>query len=327
MTALTDSAAPAPGTTSATPAPSATPALRPHRIPADGLYEGPRLLRRTPDGWDDRPYERFEVVPQAATIGAEIRGLDLSRPLSAELRTELNRALLEWKVLFFRGQRLSSPAQREFARNWGELETNPLLAPGDSKDVVRFDKAAGGVPTFENVWHTDVTFRERPAMGAVLQLRAVPPAGGDTMWADMAAAYDNLPPEIRARINEARAVHDYLPGFARFYSPAQLAPFQEEFPPVTHPVVRRHPETGRRMLFVNASFTTRIVGLGRAASDRLLRLLFQQAQVPEYQVRWRWQPGDLAFWDNRATQHYAVNDYGTHRRVAERVAIAGDRPY
>ncbi|WP_327228922.1 TauD/TfdA family dioxygenase [Streptomyces platensis] len=301
--------------------------MRPHRIPADGLYEGPRLLRRTPDGWDERPYERFEVVPQAATIGAEIRGLDLSRPLSAELRTELNRALLEWKVLFFRGQRLSSPAQREFARNWGELETNPLLAPGDSKDVVRFDKAAGGVPTFENVWHTDVTFRERPAMGAVLQLRTVPPAGGDTMWADMAAAYDNLPPEIRARINEARAVHDYLPGFARFYSPAQLAPFQEEFPPVVHPVVRRHPETGRRMLFVNASFTTRIVGLGRAASDRLLRLLFQQAQVPEYQVRWRWQPGDLAFWDNRATQHYAVNDYGPHRRVAERVAIAGDRPY
>ncbi|MFD5395582.1 TauD/TfdA dioxygenase family protein [Streptomyces sp. NPDC127097] len=324
MTALTGSAAPAPATT---PAPSATPVLRPHRIPADGLYEGPRLLRRTPDGWDDRPYERFEVVPQAATIGAEIRGLDLSRPLSAELRTELNRALLEWKVLFFRGQRLSSRAQREFARNWGELETNPLLARGDSKDVVRFDKAAGGVPTFENVWHTDVTFRERPAMGAVLQLREVPPAGGDTMWADMAAAYDNLPSEIQARINEARAVHDYLPGFARFYSPAQLAPFQEEFPPVAHPVVRRHPETGRRMLFVNASFTTHIVGLGRAASDRLLRLLFQQAQVPEFQVRWRWQPGDLAFWDNRATQHYAVNDYGTHRRVAERVAIAGDRPF
>ncbi|MGW2412924.1 TauD/TfdA dioxygenase family protein [Streptomyces tubercidicus] len=306
---------------------SRTPALRPHRIPADGLYEGPRLLRRTPDGWDERPYERFEVVPQAATIGAEIRGLDLSRPLSGELRAELNRALLEWKVLFFRGQRLSSRAQREFAGNWGELETNPLLARGDSKDVVRFDKAADAVPTFENVWHTDVTFRERPAMGAVLQLREVPPVGGDTMWADMAAAYDNLPPEIRARVNEARAVHDYLPGFARFYSPAQLAPFQQEFPPVEHPVVRRHPETGRRMLFVNASFTTHIVGLGRAESDRLLRLLFQQAQVPEFQVRWRWQPGDLAFWDNRATQHYAVNDYGAHRRVAERVAIAGDRPY
>ncbi|MFG2827888.1 TauD/TfdA dioxygenase family protein [Streptomyces sp. NPDC048434] len=315
MTTLADSAAPL------------APALRPHRIPADGLYEGHRILHRTPEDWDDRPYERFEVVPQAATIGAEIRGLDLSRPLSDGLRAELNRALLEWKVLFFRGQHLSSAAQREFAGNWGELESNPLLARGDSKDVVRFDKAAGGVPTFENVWHTDVTFRERPALGAVLQLREVPPAGGDTMWADMAAAYDNLPPKIRARINEARAVHDYLPGFARFYSAAQLAPFQEEFPPVEHPVVRRHPETGRRMLFVNASFTTRIVGLGEAASDRLLRLLFQQAQVPEFQVRWRWQAGDLAFWDNRATQHYAVNDYGPHRRVAERVAIAGDRPY
>ncbi|MEV7468613.1 TauD/TfdA family dioxygenase [Streptomyces kronopolitis] len=313
-----------------TPPPTTTPlppVLRPHRIPADGLYEGRRILRRTPDDWTERPYERFEVIPQAATIGAEIRGLDLSRPLSGTLRAELNRALLEWKVLFFRAQHLTSGQQREFARNWGQLESNPLLARGDSKDVARFDKAAGGAPTFENVWHTDVTFRERPAMGAVLQLREVPPAGGDTLWADMAAAYDNLPGQIRDRIEGARAVHDYLPGFARFCTAAQLAPFQAEFPPVEHPVVRRHPETGRRMLFVNASFTTRITGLDEAASDRLLRLLFQQAQVPEFQVRWRWQAGDIAFWDNRATQHYAVNDYGTHRRVAERVAIAGDRPH
>lgn len=302
-------------------------ALRPHRIPADGLYEGDRILRRTPDGWQDRPYELFDVVPQARTIGAEIRGLDLSRPLSDALRAELNRALLEWKVLFFRAQHLSSAAQRDFARNWGELETNPLLARGDADEVVRFDKAAGAVPTFENVWHTDVTFRERPALGAVLQLREVPPVGGDTMWADMAAAYDNLPADVRERIEGARAVHDYLPGFARFYTAEQLAPFQDAFPPVEHPVVRRHPETGRRMLFVNTSFTTRIVGLPEEESDRLLRLLFQQAHVPEFQVRWRWQAGDIAFWDNRATQHYAVADYAPHRRVAERVAIAGDRPY
>jgi taurine dioxygenase len=321
LTAIVDSAVP---TTSTTPA---SPVLRDHRIPADGLYEGHRILHRTPDDWDDRPYDLFEVVPQGATIGAEIRGVDLSRPLSPALRAELNRALLEWKVLFFRGQHLASDAQRAFARNWGELETNPLLARGDARDVVRFDKTAGAVPTFENVWHTDVTFRARPALGAVLQLREVPPAGGDTMWADMAAAYDNLPAGIRERIDGARAVHDYLPGFARFYSVEQLAPYQEEFPPVEHPVVRRHPETGRRMLFVNASFTTRIVGLGQAESDRLLRLLFQQAQVPEFQVRFRWQAGDVAFWDNRATQHYAVNDYGPHRRVAERVAIAGDRPF
>ncbi|MFE6691515.1 TauD/TfdA dioxygenase family protein [Streptomyces sp. NPDC057743] len=314
-------------TLDATDSPAPAPALRPHRIPADGLYEGRRILRRTPGDWPDRPYELFEVVPLAATIGAEIRGLDLARPLSPALRAELNRALLEWKVLFFRDQHLSSAAQRQFASHWGELETNPLLAPGDAKEVVRFDKAAGGVPTFENVWHTDVTFRERPAMGAVLQLREVPESGGDTLWADMAAAYDNLPPEIRERIDGARAVHDYLPGFSRFYSATQLAPFQDEFPPVVHPVVRRHPETGRRMLFVNASFTTRIVGLPVAESDRLLRLLFQQAHVPEFQVRFRWRAGDVAFWDNRATQHYAVFDYGARRRVAERVAIAGDRPF
>ena len=303
----------------------AVPALREHRIPADGLHEGHRELRRLPEGWTDRPYELFEVVPLGRTIGAEIRGLDLSVPQTPAVRAEINRALLEWKVVFFRGQHLSSQAQRAFAGNWGELETNPLLATGDTQDVVRLDRTA--VPTFENVWHTDVTFRERPALGAVLQLREVPPTGGDTMWADMAAAYDNLPPDVRAGIDDARAVHDFIPGFSRFCTAAELAPFQEMFPPVEHPVVRRHPETGRRMLFVNASFTTRIVGFEREESDRLLRLLFQQAHVPEYQVRFRWQAGDIAFWDNRATQHYAVNDYGPHRRVAERVAIAGDRPF
>ncbi|MFE2378256.1 TauD/TfdA dioxygenase family protein [Streptomyces sp. NPDC059398] len=317
-----------PGAATTTGRPAATPpVLREARIPQDGLYEGDRVLERLPAGATAHPYTLFDVVPQARTIGAEIHGVDLSQPLEPALREELNRALLEWKVLFFRGQDLTSAAQRDFARNWGELEVNPLLARGDSEDVVRFDKAAGAPRTFENVWHTDVTFRERPALGAVLQLREVPPLGGDTLWADMAAAYDNLPQEVKDRIDGASAVHDFIPGFARFYRPEQLAPHQEAFPPVEHPVVRTHPESGRRMLFVNTSFTTRIVGFDRAESDRLLRFLFQQAHIPEYQVRFRWQPGDIAFWDNRATQHYAVNDYASHRRVAERVAIAGDRPF
>lgn len=304
-----------------------TTGLREARIPEDGMYEGRRTLRRLPEGSTEQPYELFEVVPQARTIGAEIRGADLSRPLGDALREELNRALLEWKVLFFRGQHLTSDQQRGFAGNWGALETNPLLATGSREDVVRFDKRAGAPPTFENVWHTDVTFRERPALGAVLQLREVPPFGGDTMWADMAAAYDNLPDEVKERIDGARAVHDFIPGFARFYGPERLIEHQDLFPPVEHPVVRVHPETGRRMLFVNTSFTTRITGMDRDESDRLLRFLFQQAHVPEYQVRFRWQPGDIAFWDNRATQHYAVGDYGSDRRVAERVAIEGDRPF
>ena len=303
------------------------PVLRDARIPAGGLYEGPRTLRRLPEGWQERPYERFELVPQGRTIGAEIRGADLSRPLEPGLREELNRALLEWKVLFFRGAHLTPAQQRDFARHWGGLETNPLLVSGSSEDVVRFDKSEGAPVTFENVWHADVTFRERPALGAVLQLREVPPVGGDTMWADMAAAYDNLPREVRDRIDGATAVHDFIPGFSRFFGPERLAPFQDVFPPVEHPVVRTHPETGRRMLFVNTSFTTRITGMDREESDRLLAHLCRQAQVPEYQVRFRWLPGDVAFWDNRATQHYAVNDYAPHPRVAERVAIEGDRPF
>ncbi|WP_211270897.1 TauD/TfdA dioxygenase family protein [Streptomyces yerevanensis] len=301
--------------------------LREAQTPPDGMYEGPRTLRRLPEGWQERPYERFELVPLGRTIGAEVRGVDLSRPVEPALREELNRALLEWKVLFFRGAHLTSVQQRDFARNWGELETNPLLATGSTEDVVRFDKGSGSTPTFENIWHADVTFRERPALGAVLQLREVPPVGGDTMWADMGAAYDNLPQEVKDRIDGATAVHDFIPGFARFYVPERLAPFQDAFPPVEHPVVRTHPETGRRLLFVNASFTTRITGMERGESDRLLSYLCRQAHVPEYQVRFHWQPGDVAFWDNRATQHYAVNDYAPHRRVAERVAIEGDRPY
>lgn len=319
-TAVTPASAPASG-------PAGAPGLREARVPADGMYEGRRVLNRLPEGVESRPYELFELNPLGRVIGAEIGGIDLSRPLTPELREELNRALLEWKVIFFRGQHLTSEAQRDFAANWGALETNPLLARGSSQEVARFEKGGDAAPTFENVWHTDVTFRERPALGAVLQLREVPPVGGDTMWADMAAAYDNLPEAVKARIDCATAVHDFIPGFARFYGPERLIPLQDAFPPVEHPVVRTHPESGRKMLFVNTSFTTHIVGMDRDESDRLLGYLVRQAHVPEYQVRFRWQPGDIAFWDNRATQHYAVDDYAPQRRVAERVAIEGDRPF
>jgi taurine dioxygenase len=259
-------------------------------------------------------------------LGAEIDGVDLADPLSPELRAELNRALLEWKVLFFRDQEITPARQRAFAANWGQLETNPFIPQGDTDEVTRFARSAS-MPGFENIWHTDVTFRPNPALGSVLRLLQVPPQGGDTMWADMAAAYDNLPEDVRQRIDGLRAVHDFIPGFDRFSDPDVLAGWQSQFPPVEHPVVRTHPETGRRTLFVNQAFTTHIVGLERAESDRLLRLLFTQAHVPEFQVRFQWRENSVAFWDNRATQHYAVNDYHPHARVAERVAIAGDRPY
>ena len=312
------------------PVPAQEQELREARVPEDGMYEGVRVLRPYPEDWDARPYVHLDVVPQTRVIGAEIRlrdGATLAGPLAPALREEINRALLEWKVLFFRGAHLTPDQQAAFGRHWGELETNPILARGSRADIVRFEKGGTARPTYENVWHTDVTFRERPALGSILQLREVPPLGGDTMWADMAAAYDNLPEDVKARIDGATAVHDFIPGFARFTDREELLRLQEQFPPVEHPVVRTHPESGRRMLFVNTSFTTRIVGMAREESDRLLSLLTRQAHVPEYQVRFSWQPGDIAFWDNRATQHYALFDYAPHRRVAERVAIVGDRPF
>ncbi|HVV07911.1 TauD/TfdA dioxygenase family protein [Amycolatopsis sp.] len=302
------------------------PALRRVRVPAGGIFEGPRVLQRLPEGAPSRPYDLFGLRPLGRVIGAEIDGVDLGKPLTGELRAELNRALLEWKVLFFRDQDITAAQQREFARNWGPLETNPLLPQGDSDEVSRFSRSAA-MPGFENVWHVDVTFRPNPALGSVLRLVRVPPVGGDTIWADMAAAYDNLPADVQRRINGLRAVHDFVPGFSRFSDHEFLAARQDEFPPVEHPVVRIHPETGRCTLFVNQSFTTHIVGMDRDESDELLRYLFVQAHVPEFQVRFHWTENAVAFWDNRATQHYAVNDYAPEVRIAERVAIAGDRPF
>ncbi len=300
---------------------------RPRATPAIDLLEGRRFLRRLPGDGPERCWESFTLTPLGVTLGAEITGVDLSAPVTGELRDEIHRALLEWKVLFFPGQHLDGAAQRAFGRLWGELETNPLLEPGDDPSVVRFAKGGAGPQTYENIWHVDTSFRPAPAMGAILRMITAPPVGGDTMWADMAAAYDNLSDEVRARIDDAVAVHDMVPGFARFLDPEKLARLEDSFPPVTHPVVRIHPETGRRTLFVNASFTTRIVGMEPAESDALLRHLFAQAHTPEFQVRYRWAEGTVAFWDNRATQHYAVGDYHPHARVAERVAITGDVPF
>ncbi|WP_179646442.1 TauD/TfdA dioxygenase family protein [Spinactinospora alkalitolerans] len=300
--------------------------VRQTRTVDEALVEGPRLLRRLPEGTEERPYELFEAHPLGRVIGAEIRGVDLREPISERLRAELHRALLEFKVIFFRDQPITPQRQQEIGRMWGELETNPFIDQGDDAHIARFTKGAMP-PSYENVWHTDVTWRPAPAMGAILRLREVPPQGGDTMWADMAAAYDNLPRAVRDRIDGRTAVHDVIPGFARFLDEDRLREWQDRFPPVEHPVVRTHPETGRRTLFVNVSFTTRIVGLEQEESDFLLRHLFQQAHTPEYQVRFQWRRDSIAFWDNRATQHYAVNDYHPHPRVAERVAIVGDRPY
>lgn len=292
-----------------------------------GLAAGPRKgLRRLPEGEEPRAYEFITVSPCTNLIGAEISDIDLTEPVTPDVFAELDRALLEFKVLFFRDQsRITGAQHRDFAGMWGELEVHPFLPQGDVPEIVRFEKGAetAGV---ENVWHADVTWREQPALGSILRAIDVPEAGGDTCFADMAAAYDFLPQQVKARIEGRVAVHDFTLPFGIGMEPDKLKEMQEKYPAVEHPVVRTHPRTGRRTLFVNAIFTTHIAGMPEDESEELLKLLFKQAAVPEYQVRFKWAPGSIAFWDNRAVQHYAVSDYFPLRRVMERAAILGDRP-
>jgi taurine dioxygenase len=288
-------------------------------------------MRRVGDDWKPEPRQLLTIEPCGEVIGAEVRGIDLSAPLTDEARDEIRNALLEWKVLFFRDQNLTGPQQREFARAFGELEHHPFLPAGDTSEVVRFEKGDDlanplGVGS-ENGWHTDVTWRVEPAMGAVLRAIEVPEQGGDTLWADMACAYDNLPPDVRERVDDMRALHSFIHVFGYGMSKEKRERMLEQYPPAEHPVVRTHPETGRRTLYVNSFFTERIIGCDDDESEWLVDRLAQQAMHPEWQVRLKWEPGTVAFWDNRATQHYATSDYFPNRRVMERVAIKGDRPY
>lgn len=285
---------------------------------------GPRGMRLNADGVDPAPYERFEVRPMTPYIGAEIHGVDLRAP-SESVIDDLRRALLEWKVIFFRDQRISGEQHRDFARHWGELDVHPLLPQGEVPEVAHFERGEDN-PGTENIWHVDVTWQQRPPLGSVLRALDVPPAGGDTLWADMGNAYDCLADDVKARIDGLDAVHDFMPSFGRSMPPEQKARMQEQYPPVRHPIVRIHPETGRKTLFVNSLFTTHIPDLDPIEGASLLAHLFDQAKVPDFQCRFRWQPNSIAFWDNRATQHYAASDYFPHRRVMERVAILGDVP-
>jgi taurine dioxygenase len=287
---------------------------------------GTRVLHRLPAGEVSAPYELFELRPCGPLIGAEIHGVDLREPVGPELFAELDRALLEWKVLFFRDQPITSAQHRAFARLWGELEVHPFLAQGDVPEVVRFAKDAAMVGV-ENIWHTDVTWRAEPALGSVLRAVEVPEFGGDTLWSDLAAAYDNLPAEVRERIDGLTAVHDFAFSFGMGMDAERFAAMRAEYPAVEHPVVRTHPVTGRKTLFVNEVFTEHIVGLPDDESEELLAYLFKQASYPEYQVRFRWAADSVAIWDNRATAHYAANDYHPNVRVMERAAILGERPF
>ncbi len=266
-------------------------------------------------------------------IGALIENVDLSQRLDDEQIADIRAALLTHHVIFFEDQHLTPAQHRDFAARFGNLHTHPLY-PGveGAAELFILDNHAGN-PTDNDAWHTDVTFIETPPMASILYAKQLPPEGGDTIWSSMKIAYEKLSPPFRDFLATLDAVHDFARGFPQGGTVAKAAGqdkharAREEHPPVVHPVVRTHPETGEDGLFVNFGFTTRILGLSRKESTAILKLLHEHIQQPEFLVRWRWTPNAIAFWDNRVTQHYAVNDYLPNRRIMHRATVLGDKPY
>ncbi|MCH9670393.1 MAG: TauD/TfdA family dioxygenase [Gammaproteobacteria bacterium] len=273
----------------------------------------------------------LKIQPLSPSIGAELSGVDLREPLESGLRDEIYAALLQWKVVFFRDQALSTDQHLDFARQFGVLEQHPFAPHKRDFPEVLSIRHGEKHPGFENRWHSDVTWRLEPSLGSVLRCLECPDVGGDTLFSDMYAAYEGLPNAVQEQICDLTAIHDFGHFRDRLRqrgaTDEDIAAFDAAYPNPEHPVVRTHPETGRRGLYVNAAFTKRIVQLPSAQSDELLAHLYAQAQTPEYQCRFRWTPNAIAFWDNRACQHYAASDYFPARRTMERVTIAGDAPF
>ncbi len=262
-----------------------------------------------------------------AAIGAEIRGVDLSGELDGATVQVLRRALLDHLVLFFRDQTMTTDDHIRFARYFGEIDL-PLFRTTSSPrpEIIVLDQVAPKGQGADS-WHADNTYMENPPMGSILRAVVLPPVGGDTCFASMYAAYDALSPALRSILDGLGAVHslEQMVERTKHVANASLRDSLDQWPPVVHPVVRVHPETGRKLLNVNANWTVSIAGFSEPESDTLLGFLLGHLKNPEFQCRFHWSPGAVAFWDNRAVQHYAVADY-TSRRVMERVTITGDTP-
>jgi alpha-ketoglutarate-dependent taurine dioxygenase len=270
----------------------------------------------------------LDIRPLSPLIGAEIHGIDLSRPLGAPVVARVRQALNDHHVIFFRDQQLTPEQQADFARQFGTVtEGHPVITPiAEHPDVLAID----GSVDRASWWHTDVTFLQQPVFGSILYMLACPDVGGDTTWASLQDAYDRLAEPVRAMCDTLIAIH-FDPWFAADVEAMGGYEWQgvrhDKLLPALHPVVRTHPENGRNGLFVNQQFTQSILGLSKNESNAVLDMLYRHCQQPELTCRFRWKPGSVAFWDNRATLHYALDDYGDALRLAHRVTLQGDIPY
>jgi taurine dioxygenase len=269
----------------------------------------------------------INVVPSSAPLGAEIQGVDLSGPVSNRQMDEIHRALAENSVIFFRDQTLSREQHLGFGRNFGELHIHPAAphAPGHKElMIIHADKdsqRANG-----EGWHSDVSCDPEPPMGSILYIKQCPPKGGDTLFASMYAAYEALSDRMKTYLDGLTAVHDGESVYRGLYKNFNVAD-KPEYPRAIHPVVRTHPVTGKKGLYVNRGFTRSLVGLPRDESDAILRYLYEHMENPLFQCRFRWQENSIAFWDNRCVQHRAMWDYWPHTRSGNRVTVAGTKPY
>jgi taurine dioxygenase len=277
------------------------------------------------------PSAPFEVKRLGAKLGAEIHGLDLKEGMDPETCRALEAALIEHKVIVLRDQRLTTEQHVAISRLFGELEVHPMRPKGEFPEILVLDNHKDNPVLSTDVWHSDTTFRQNPTKYTILRCQIMPKLGGDTLFTDMEAAYDGLSTTFKKMIDGLTAVHDFQNFRVLFKKTeedqAKLRKMEELFPNPSHPVVRTHPETGRKCIYVNPQFTVRIEGLDPDESRAILQVLYAQVHVPESQFRVRWSPDTIVFWDNRSTQHYAANDYYPERRRMERTAVVGDVPF
>ena len=280
-------------------------------------------------------YKVLSIEPYTPNIGAVIHNFDLAKIDSDTVRAELRKALFEFQVLFFRKQTLTFDQQVEVARIFGDPDKAKAYFPRfkDQKLIEVIETKPDGYKYGVDQWHHDITFSPNPPTGAVLYSQVIPPSGGDTLWSSGTRVYDSLSPALQTYLEELEAVHSFeqsgwpayfeqIPNGEEAYRKARA-----DYLPAVHKVVQTHPVTGRKLIYVNPNFTDRIKGLSRQQSDALLTFLFSQFQRPEFQARWRWEENTVAIWDNRATVHYATNDYSAQHRVLHRVTFGEDHPF
>ncbi len=272
--------------------------------------------------------DQITIEQITPAFGAIVSGIDLSQPLDTATRDAVNAALLAHEVIFLRDQVITQQQQRDFAAGFGPLHVHPIYPNSDTvPEIMLLDTALNDLRD-NALWHSDVSFSPTPSLGAVLLARKLPPLGGDTLWASATAAYAALPETLKDYLATLSATHDLAKSFpADRFGSEQLAEAKRKNPPVAHPVIRTHPVTGKKAIFVSEGFTTGIVGMDPTMAEPLLNMLYTHIARPEFTMRWKWRVGDIAIWDNRSTQHYATYDYGDGHRVMNRATIIGDKPY